>query len=722
MTGDRPPVFERQTVIRRVHALAQPGYPLPGGERRPVVYVQGGRGYGKTLLLDLLEDWVSQYLPSGRADFADGRHEELPHLLSVLAGQLTRYRPGYGRLRFPRLLIALLALEEDLRPYRFDEARLRLSEALKQRRNGMWPQRFLGELTEQPPEVQVQVPFVIALVRLPVNALVALVGFTFPGRAQRWFGHRDKGLPHKPLDTLIELNRWAHTAREDPSGPAGREAGERMAGLLCEAFLADLRDSPRRVRARQTPLLLLDNADAPAGRDFLRWLIESRPALGEGDRAEPLTVVATGREPLPEMADGRVAEAETAAPDAETAAPDAAGRAAGRAGGTGRAGAPVWLRYRLPDLTRPDIQRLLDDAAGGERVDRRLTRLVHEFTAGHPQAAGLLAEVAARRAGRGGSSGAPESVAALLTCPAPQGHGRGAAGAGGPWGAGPAADGPRAAGPGRGDPHAGEGGARARSAEEWLLARLLPVEESGVAAFARCAAARTEADGLWLSHQPDLVAAPWGQRVRQAAPWRASGDAGTAVLRRLLLRRLAAAPGDGRGGGPDDGPGEGPGGGPGGGPGWEAVHGRLRDQCRANGDLAGELHHALALGELAGVAERLAALLPRTPGREWLALLRAAAGVPLGAEAAAPSPPYELFERLVRDAVGEGADDTVTRVVHVVAALRIVRDPLTGLRRRLLYDQIATALGVLAAAQPRDGLVLLQEAVTEYREQAAWWA
>ncbi|MDT0341591.1 hypothetical protein [Streptomyces litchfieldiae] len=592
MAGARQPVFERQTAIQGIRALIQPTYPLPPEHRRPVVFFEGGHGSGKTLLLDDLTARIEQHVPYGRVDFAEPRHEDIPHTLSDLAGQLTRYRPRYARLRFPRLLIGLL-------------------------------------------------------VQLPLNALAALMGFTFTSRSQRWFGHRDRGLTNKGVDTLVELNAWAQEARNDPAGPQGRAARDRVAGLLCEAFLADLRDCPRRVRGLQTPLLLLDNADQPAGRVFLRRLQEARPPLQPTDHAEPLTVVATGRGPIPEMSEGPVARLE---------------EVVGSSDGPGDE-YPAWLRYRLPDLTRADIQRLMDGASGRGRVDRRLVRLVHEFTAGHPEAVGVLAAVAAR------PPYPADGVGQLLAQPVP------------------AADEPDTTAAG--------------TAEEWLLSRLGAAEEPQLAALATCAAARSETSGLWLSHQSDLVDAVSGDRVRRAAPWAAESETGTAVLRRLLLRRLAARSPDH----PAD---------------WMTVHRRLRGFCEERGDQAGELYHRLAMDDLADVALELARRLPATPGREWLDLLRATATAPIGPAERHLRDPYALFHECVNGMSVVSLDATATQVVHLVAALRIVQDPLCGVSREFLHAQIASTLSALAPKSP-DGLVVLQRAVSEYQQQAQWW-
>ncbi|KAB8159570.1 hypothetical protein FH609_028705 [Streptomyces sp. 3MP-14] len=658
MVATRQPVFEREAAIRGVHALTRAGRAYPPGSRRPVVFFQGGPGSGKSLLLQVLDDRVNQYIPYARVDFADSRYDEIPHTLTVLAERLTRYRPRYGRLRFPRLLIALLVAEQTLPGGDFEQSREALRQRLRQRRGARWPQRFLRELTGEPPEAGVTAGAMTLLFRLPLQAVaagLALVFPTFPRRSQVWFGHRDRGRTDHALDTLIELNTWARELRvtggiAGAGAPPGfdarlRAARDNVDKLLCEAFLADLRDSPRRVHALPTPLLLLDNVDAPAGRAFLGRLLDARPPLEPGARAEPLTVVATGRVAPPELADTPEAPLDESPPPANARE------------------LPAWLRYRLPDLARVDVQRLLSDAAVRGPADRRLARLVHEFTGGHPEAVGVLAAaLAARRDGA-------ESVAELLEEPVPDPAGGGAH-----------------------DPTAAR-----RTAEQRLLHRLLPDADGRLDVIARCAAGRNTAESLWLSQRSGLASVVWEEGVE---PWDPSAGAGSAVLLRLLRRRLARAPEE-----------------------WREAHASLHEHCAERGDLAGRLYHRLALGEVREVAVELAELLPRTPGAEWLALLDEVARAPLGSVEAQRQPPHALFHALTREATGPASlgEETTTRMTHLLAALRIVSDPLHGTARELLYTQVANALAALASHSP-DGLVVLQESVREYRRQAQWWA
>ncbi|WP_340561659.1 hypothetical protein [Streptomyces sp. GSL17-111] len=674
MADDRP-VFERNTAVRAVHTLMQPDYPAHPAERRPVVVFEGPHGSGKTVLLDVLAEKIGPHIPHGRVDFGDPLCEDLPATLSALAAGLAGHRPRYGRLRFPRLLIGLLVIRQDLSHLDFEQARQDVEQLLKQRRNKSWPQRFLQDVANSPLDLGLTAGVLSTSLQLPLHGLSALAGFTFPDRAQHWYGHRDRQLPDRAIDTLVALNRAAHELRsEEPGERHHLAARARLDGLLCEAFLADLRDAPRRVRGLPTPVVLLDNADTPAGRAFLRHLLDARAPLRVSDGAEPLTVVATARGELPEMADAGCAPLETAL---ERLTP----------GSAPPADPPVWLRHRLPDLTRPDVQSLMEGPTG--RADRRLARLVHTYTGGHPEVAGLLAAQAARHPAE------PGGVVGLLLRPAPD------AGL-------------------DGEPDAG-------TTEDHLLRRLLAAEGTapdgpqwdGMAtAFAAGAAARREADGLWLSHQDDLVDPAWAAAVRQARLWdgaaptsaqtpsgggrdETTGASATAVLRRLLLRRLAARPADD----PVS---------------WQAVHRRLGAFCRERDDEPGTLYHRLARDELPAVAGELARLLPETNGTAWLDLLRTVATAPCGSLERQLLDPYEHFSSLVQDLPEPVAGDVTGHVTRLLAALRVVGDPAGGVERGFLYAQSSHALTALALHSP-DGLVALHEAADDYERQARWW-
>ncbi|GAA1906182.1 hypothetical protein GCM10009716_15220 [Streptomyces sodiiphilus] len=650
MVGERRPIFERRAAIEAVRKLTEPSWPARPGERRPVVVFEGTRGSGKSVLLDVLAGKLDQFVPYGRADFADPRHEDVAYTLSMAAGRMARHRPRYRRLTFPRLLIGLLVMEQDLAHLNWEDARKAVTALLKERRGRAWPVRALGSVAGQASVTgELASGGTTTVFRVPLKLLAELGVASLPEGAQRWYGHRDRGLTDRAVDTLIELNTAARAARDEEADTAsGRAARDRVGGLLCEAFLADLRDCPRRVWKLPTPVLLLDNVDTPAGRSFLRRFLDARPLLGADQHAEPLTVVATGEEDL--------------SVTFETEAVPLEGLLSVEAGAGAVEGTPVWLSYPLPDFTRANVQDLLAGASGG--TDRRTARIIHGFTAGHPESAGLLAGLAARNP-------LPEGgIAGLLALSLPDSAG--------------SPDEP--------------------TVQEWLLRRLAVAADgragdSKLAAFASCSAARNESDGLWLSHQSDLVNPAWAEAVREAGLWDDSARA--AVLRRLLLYRLA-------GRAPDDPAG------------WTAVHARLRGRCRENGDRDGELYHRLAGDELEAAAEEVARLLPELPAEAWLELLDTVAGAPCGVPERHLLSPYARLQAATSSLPPDGLGGASAQVAQLVAALRVVRDPGAGVEREFLCTQVAVLLGALAPLSP-DGLVALNREAAEFKRQATWW-
>jgi hypothetical protein len=95
--------------------------------------------------------------------------------------------------------------------------------------------------------------------------------------------------------------------------------------------------------------------------------------------------------------------------------------------------------------------------------------------------------------------------------------------------------------------------------------------------------------------------------------WSASSPRGKPAMapfvRFLLLRALAARPTDHE-------------------TGWCEVFKKLRTHAHDNDDLGGQLHHGLALGDVAGVVRKLLDLKPDLPTNQWLVLLDEAVATP----------------------------------------------------------------------------------------------
>jgi hypothetical protein len=128
---------------------------------------------------------------------------------------------------------------------------------------------------------------------------------------------------------------------------------------------------------------------------------------------------------------------------------------------------------------------------------------------------------------------------------------------------------------------------------------LVGVGEDSFDIVTTCSAARHRAEALGMLNQR-------GRRNRTELAvlltglWDSQPETHMTLLRLLLLRRLARRPSTD----PDN---------------WHAVHERLREAAARNGDLAGELHHALAQGRVDEVVSALADRLPVTTLFDWLA-------------------------------------------------------------------------------------------------------
>src|SRR5262249_43162960 len=105
-----------------------------------------------------------------------------------------------------------------------------------------------------------------------------------------------------------------------------------------------------------------------------------------------------------------------------------------------------------------------------------------------------------------------------------------------------------------------------------------------------------------------IPTANWALLESATTLWSATGPRDSAAMdpfiRYLALRALAAREEDAAGG-----------------PGWSMVFTTLCDRAAEDGDLAGRLHHELALRAVDEVAGELAELLMSTSGDEWLQLL-----------------------------------------------------------------------------------------------------
>lgn len=317
-----------------------------------------------------------------------------------------------------------------------------------------------------------------------------------------------------------------------------------------------------------------------------------------------------------------------------------------------------WLGVHLPDLTRDEVGRAAADKGLAWGNNQRITRVVHDLTGGHPAATSIVLDALARGAPTRWVE--PEVILA------------------------------------RPDSVPGQGS----TVEDRILDRLLAGVSDGVRRdLVTCAAARHHAHALALAGVDGmLVNGRVAYEAVDSALWPAGGAAGLTLLRRLLTRRLAAREK------PD-------------GPCWSDVHATLRRLCRGDDDEAGDLHYALADGELAFVAARLRERLDELDATTWFELATVVASAPRRAEPAGGEP-IDAVRAAIEAA---GLDPSLRGVAGLVAALQVAADPFADSRRRAVHLQIADDYGEVARLCPGGPHAVFLEASRRHRKEAEWW-
>ncbi|WP_262391486.1 hypothetical protein [Nocardiopsis sp. CNR-923] len=451
-----------------------------GGRRRPLMVVEGGHGHGKTHLLRWMGANLSEReIPYAHLDLADPRYYSdvaavLTDLVSVTANGLGHHRRHYGRLEFPRLWIALLALRLDLGDGEPGGEREQVEQVLARVRSQdrgslSWLGDRLDRARDLIPPAELLGPEGAVLDIPRWFASLASLGAAGADRAVTWFRTRDRGRDDGEVDTLVAL---AHIAREpDRTDPTrGLTHRQIVTAFLCDALRADVRHAPKRVHSLPTPVILLDNAHRGVGPELVQALTQ----VPGSQAPEPLTVVAASR-------DGRdsLVRALPEPPD-----------------GTGEGTA--WAAFRMRSLTARDTGRLLAERTGGEVADDPAERL-WGFTAGHPAATVRLVEAWTEVRGLGLHEALTHAPAAPDPGPAPTLT------------------------------------TEERMLADVLGAALTDLPEDLREALTTCSAARDIDAGLWLYRAQDPPHTVGENELRAHPLW--DGEH-TTVLRRLLLRRL----------------------------------------------------------------------------------------------------------------------------------------------------------------------------------------
>lgn len=248
---------------------------------------------------------------------------------------------------------------------------------------------------------------------LPVTAAILreLQSLRGLGPARNWYGRRHTtpdGVTVKP-DALLELGRRFHR------GGDYRRAVEKT---LMAAFLEEVAAAyglVRHMNREPWPLVLLDEAHAPAGQRFLNLLLKHRADARRSHR-DRITVVATRLGELPHE-------------DAPHAVRRELSDLLPAAGGARRKQATaIWQRtghdpsagllvVPLTPLSRDDVLSMLDRASV-RLLHPHLASALHSLTGGHPAASTVLCD-AVVHAARQNRAVAPKD---LLDLPTPQGR------------------------------------------------------------------------------------------------------------------------------------------------------------------------------------------------------------------------------------------------------------------------------------------------------------
>lgn len=667
---------------------------------RPVVEVAGGRGSGKTRLLNLLCDAYQSRVPVARVDLsAPGFGEvtladaglrdtanaspmtDLLYLLSFKLGQ--DVGAIGGKVPFPRLYVGLMLVTawqadgQGVNPAQLQSAQDKVRNGLSngdddRRRRRAVLAAWLDLLRGLLPIVS-GLPIPPAVPEIVLETAKQQLLAARPDRtAVKWWDSLFTNLalfggvgPFARLLNFVSLFQQGHDSRRYAEG------------LLVRAFLADIAEHTKHFR----PLILLDNLHAPTGARFKELLLKAYADPGDNRPVVVATALGSHAEERAHAFD-EVAE-HTPWPAPEHATPDS------------------WLlRLTIPEVQTHQLLGVLSDVD----YPHGLPQLIIRLSGGRAGCADVLVR-SARAALLSHRKLADGDVLRLPVAEAA--GGRDDAGGLHPGSLAGAADvGDWLAKRFLPDPHVRHDAMLFASALDATAAQKLcrelalsAIRGDGPAADQRTQDVTKELDGTHWNRQPW----PWpvdalGTRGTRAVP---VADRG---LRAVLLHRLAT--------GADQ-------------PDrsdevaartrfherWSQIHRRLRagynPESRKNGDVGHTveyLHHTLALGDIAAVVRNLHHRLKVTDASNWLEVVNAIC--------AAPRPPDGFPCDATIDpcpacnpggADNQHADNQHRAIAGLVEALWRASDPRT-LPRDWDVDRVEAALWELYSSDYQDAL------------------
>jgi hypothetical protein len=420
----------------------------------PVVLLAGGRGMGKSVVLEYLRAHYGNRVPVALADLEAlrlGPTAEAGEAESMNGGPADAYEPDAsilnilrhlvwdlepsvpwgGGIRFPRFSLALLAImtwqAQDDRAM----ARRRLADA-RRSASSRRQSKPRGSMNEWIADASAELAGVIAPFPLgPILKASVLVlgkrtldaieqqaplnwyGDYAPEAALNWHKGYDSQAAGDGYDALLGLARDFYTRSDDHAARANQ--------ALVAAFIADIAAEYHGISGFNrpaSPVILLDNTQSrrgtkpqlgPAGTRLLDLLLERRAPRADAHRkADPLVVIATYR------GDPHDCYQNARRVDANEFEHGWRWQLKGSEPRTGL------LQVDLSGLSRPHVLRMLD-TADPRRLSPDLSHLIHRLTGGHPMGADVITTAVAAAVPRHGPKHVPEVITprSLLSLPVP---------------------------------------------------------------------------------------------------------------------------------------------------------------------------------------------------------------------------------------------------------------------------------------------------------------
>ncbi|MFF4173728.1 hypothetical protein [Streptomyces sp. NPDC001744] len=384
----REAVLDDGGLIARLAGLTRhggSGVAYEHGDDPPVTVFTGGRGMGKTALLKEVRNRYKGYTPLALLDCArveppDDHGQGWTPLIGALAELAVQFSPkvlGARPVRFPRLSLGLVAvasiswsLEDDERT-RHDLQRLGPLLATVDATRGAaahWVGKVLTKLAATFAETAA--PLAGLLAEATVETVLEEVFGRLQRTSESWYGtYRNAGGRGK-----AGLQQLANDFEQ--GGRRRQEAEAFLVGSLTEDLLRAYTGLRRGSRVGR-PLLLLDNAHEPLGRQLIEPVLRAR-AEGRRDR-------------IVVLAASRVRDHEGLRQATRTRLPETAHRAPCPRGTSVGSGI---LAVELTPLSPAQTRTAFDHYEPAGRAPAELARAVHRLTGGRPLGVALLGRAA----------------------------------------------------------------------------------------------------------------------------------------------------------------------------------------------------------------------------------------------------------------------------------------------------------------------------------------